>query len=522
MKKIGNLIFPSDVSLRIRRFELLIWAFLLSLSFHPDYYGFIAWFALVRPLMIFSRLEKKELFRSAYFFSFFFNLFSLYWVGIVTLPGMVTAVAIVGFYFTFIFYSAFTVYKYNKLFGKILIPFLWVGIEYFRTLSEFAFPWSDLGYTQSYYLYIIQIVSVISVHGLSLLIVAVNVLLWQILEKNNSLERKLASGSISIGLILILLGYGWAVIPVYPEEGKHKVAILQGSVPINVKWKRGNAPYSYNLYDSLTQSVADSSIKLFVWPETSAPTYLSHDIGAQRIIGRISKKSKADHLVGGLGALIENGKEKHYNSCYHFDSTGSMVMQYNKMKLVPFSEHVPYQDHLPFLQKGFLEKYLTFIKTYDVQWWSDFYPGDSMILFKNGDLLYAPIICFESTFPEFDRQAILNGAHFLVGITNDTWFKSSIGIDMHSRIFYTRAVENRVWAVRCANSGISYIVDGYGRIREELPQNEAAVLIGNIRPLDSFSIFTEYGDIAGRLSFLITLSIGGILIILWIGRKFKK
>ncbi|UCG63078.1 MAG: apolipoprotein N-acyltransferase [Candidatus Zixiibacteriota bacterium] len=518
LTRIGRFFVPAELEVRKRRLELMIWSFLLSLSFYPEYFGFLAWFSLVRPLMIITSLKSREAFGAAYFFSFFFNLFSIYWVAMVTVPGMVSAVIIVAFYYTAILMTFHRVYRFRPVYGFILLPFLWVGMEYFRTLSQFAFPWSDLGYSQSYYLYIIQIVSVVSVHGLSLLIVAVNVLLWQIFRKGVAVENKLTSFFVSAAVVLLLVAYGWIVLPKYPVPGKINVALLQGSVPINVKWTKGNAMHSFELYDSLTQSTSDSAL-LYIWPETAAPCYLSHDPDCQLYLGDIARRSGASHLVGALGAGMVNGEQRYFNSCFQLEPSGRMTKRYDKVKLVPFSEQVPYQDKLPFLKKKFLRKYLTFIETYDVQWWSDFMPGDSSVLFEVGDYHYAVLICFESTFPEFMREVVRKGADFVVGITNDTWFGRSVGIHMHSRIFLTRAVENRCWCIRVANSGLTYIVDGYGRIRQDLDIYDVAALEGKVNPLDSYSFFTRHGDVAGLASFLITLSIIGILVAAWFIQK---
>jgi len=115
---------------------------------------------------------------------------------------------------------------------------------------------------------------------------------------------------------------------------------------------------------------------------------------------------------------------------------------------------------------------------------------------------------------------IRKGANFVVGITNDTWFGRSVGIHMHARIFITRAVENRCWFARTANTGLTFIVDGYGRVRERLAPYTAAVLVGDVRLLEEQSFFTRHGDLAGRFSFLFTVSIIGILLALWIAGKF--
>lgn len=506
------------MEVRKRRLELMVWAFLLSLAFYPEWLGFLAWFALIRPLIIISRLKGKAAFGAAYFYGFFFNLFSLYWIGIITPPGMITAVCAIAVYYAVGLYLFNLAYKFKPLYGMILVPFIWVGIEYFRTLTEFAFPWSDIGYTQSYYLYLFQIISIISIHGLSFLVVGINVLLWQVFRSEVPPARRLTAGYLSAAVIVLLVAYGWIVTPAYPRPGTINLTVLQGSVPINVKWADGNEAHSYHLYDSLARSVADSSTLLYLWPETSAPTYLSHDSRARVIIGNTARATGAYHIVGALGASPDG--EEHYNSSYLFKPDGSASLRHDKVKLVPFTEQVPYQRSLPFLRREFLTKYLTFIETYDVNWWSDFMPGDSAVLFPLDDYLCGVMICYEAVFPEYDREMILKGADFLVGITNDTWWEHTVGVHMHSRFLVARAVENRCWIARAANSGLSFIVDGYGRIRYEIPEDAVAALKGSVRPIDGFSFYTRYGDLAGLVSFLITISLSAIFVTRWLLLKF--
>jgi len=513
---------PAEIALRKRRLELTVWAFILSLSFYPGPWGFLAWLALVRPLMIIAPLVTRKAFTAGYFFSFLFNAFSLYWVAVVTPPGMIAAVVIVSLYYTVVLVCFNRLYAYRPWLAAIAVPFLWTGLEYFRTLSEFAFPWSDLGYTQSYFIYIIQFVSVVSVHGLTLVIVAVNVLLWQLLRKEISAEKRLTSLLVSVATVLLLIGSGWIMVPKYPAPGTNAGALLQGSVPIDEKWKPGNAQHSFDIYDSLTQSEVDSQASLFVWPETAAPCYLTHDQDCQATVADIAKRSGGYHLIGSLAARSAGREIYHYNSCFQFSSEGKPAGEYDKVKLVPFSEQVPYQDQLWFLRRDALSEYLTFIKTYQVQWWSDFRPGDSLKIFSHPDFEYGVLLCFESAFPEYTRQMVQQGSHFIVGITNDTWFGRSVGIHMHSRIFLTRMIENRCWGVRVANSGLTYIVDDYGRIRAELPIYEAAALTGKVKLLSGFSIFTRFGDIAGKLSLLILTLTILILVVLWLFRKIYR
>ena len=308
-------------------------------------------------------------------------------------------------------------------------------------------------------------------------------------------------------------------MPAYPVPGSFDVALLQGSVPLDVKWDDESRDRNFEIYDSLTMTVPRDSVRLFIWPETAAPCYITHNLDCRMRISQIARQSATPHLLGGLAASQVGDKLRHFNSSFQFDSLGHIVRRYDKVKLVPFSEHVPYQDYLPFLEKSFLQEYLSFIDQHGVQWWSDFYPGDSARLFSVGDATYCVLICFETTFPEFVRHSILDGANFIVEITNDTWFGRSIGIYQHSRTFVTRAVENRAWGARCANTGLTYLVDDYGRIRERLDLYEVAALRGKVGLLDSFSIYTRIGDVTGLVSFLITALVVGILFLLWLVRK---
>ncbi len=520
MKRIGRVILPENVAVRKRRLELLVWSFLLSFSFYPEYFGFLAWFSLVRPFWIISKLDRREALGAAYFFSFFFNLFSIWWVGMVTPPGMIAAVVIVGWYYTIILMTFWKLHRIKPMFGYVALPFLWTGMEYFRTLSQFAFPWSDLGYSQAYYPVILQIVSVFSVHGLSFLIVTVNVLLWQVLRSELSPERRITSLFAAFGVVVALAAFGWIVLPRIPIEGDYKLALLQGSFSIEEKWSEGKRDNSINRYDSLTQAIADDDINLYIWPETAVPCYLSHDRGCRRSVSDVVRRSNGYHLVGSLAQTFSGGNRYYHNSCFQIDPDGEFEQTYHKVKLVPFSEQVPYQDKLPFLRKDFLRKYLTFIDRYGIQWWSDFRPGDSARLFHLPEAAYSVLICFETAFPEFVRGSIRDGAQFVVGITNDTWWGRSAGLYQHARIFITRAVENRCWFARAANSGQTFIVDGYGRIHGELEIYTVDALVGKVGLLDEYSFFTKHGDITGRFSFLFTVSRIAILLALWLVRKF--
>lgn len=518
---IKEFLWPSDLAVRNRRFELAFWAFILALAYLPLPLGFLGWIALARPLAIISKLEGKDVFKAAYFYGFTSNLLQLYWVAVVTPAGMVAAIFILSLYPAIILSAFNKLYRYKKALGLIALPFLWVGMEYFRSLTQCAFPWTDLGYSQGYYLTIVQIVSLIGVYGLSFLLVIQNIAIWQLFRKRNKLEQRVTGAIVFMGVLLSVYAYGWAITPPMEIPPKYPIAILQGNVPLEMKWGENTRDWNFTHYDSLAHEAAMDSVYLIVWPETSAPAYPRWEGRYQRMLANTARSTGIPNLIGALDVVQDGTKKRSYNSAFQFDSSGRIEFVYHKNKLVPFSEQAPYQEYLPFLGRDFLGRYLDVIKTRQIQWWSDFSPGDSIVLFNSHDIEYSILICFESAFPDFVRKGILQGAQYMVNITNDTWFGRSPGPFQHMRLVVFRAIENRTWIVRCANSGISAFIDPYGRERVRAGLYEQKVLIGGINPAENYSTFTKTGPIVGQISWLLTGIILSILLIAGIVKRIK-
>ena len=274
---IKNFFWPKDTAVRLRRAELTFWAFILGLAYLPLPFGFLAWFALARPLAIIVKLDSKSAFKAAYFYSFMANLFQLYWVAVVTPPGMVAAIFIMSLYPAVILLIFKKFYDRKKLVGLIALPFLWVGMEYFRSLTELAFPWTDLSYSQGYYLTFIQIVSFIGCYGLSFILIILNLLFWQTISNKNVLEARVKYGSVFIAILAAVYAYGWVVFSPIVIEGNVRVSLLQGNVDLNTKWKAETRDYNFVLYDSLAMEAAEDSADLIIWPETAAPCYPRYD-----------------------------------------------------------------------------------------------------------------------------------------------------------------------------------------------------------------------------------------------------
>lgn len=500
-----------------RRSELAFWGFALAVAFSPWGTGWIAWIAFVRPLIIIGQQAPRDAFRSGYLFSLVFNLAALYWIGYVTPPGFGATCLILSLYPAAAFALYAAVYRRHAQAAILIFPVLWVGMEYFRGLSEFSFPWTDLSYAQAYYLNFIQLASLTGAAGLSLIVALCNSLLALALQNRARVERLISYLALAALIIAFPFGYGWVVTPAYQAPPEIRVGILQGDFPLEVKWSEEEKDNVFSTYDSLAALAGAEGAQLIVWPETAAPNYMLFDQRYTLEKTTRARASGAPNLIGTMHADISGRDRRYYNAAVQLESDGSFSAPYLKRRLVPFAEQVPYQDKIPFLKRSFLEEYLTFIKTYDVQWWSDFKPGDSTVYFEFDDIKYAPLICFEVAYPEYVRDVLRGGSQFILTITNDTWFKKSPGPYQHERIAIMRAVENRTWLVRAANSGFSFIADPYGAKRESLPWYVRGYLTGGIDIHYHPSFFYHNGPILGKYCFiylcLLLLYFGGVRIL---------
>ena len=169
-QNISQLFWPDDPVARRDRLLLIGSGILLAAAWPPLQLGFLSYLALVLPLNIISRRNFSEAFKGGFLFAFIYHLASIYWIGWVTVPGMVAAVVLISLYTAFILGLFGELYQRSKSAALILIPFLWIGVEYFRTLTEMAFPWPNLSYTQWAYIPLIQMCEYAGDLGLSFLI----------------------------------------------------------------------------------------------------------------------------------------------------------------------------------------------------------------------------------------------------------------------------------------------------------------------------------------------------------------
>jgi apolipoprotein N-acyltransferase len=186
--------------------------------------------------------------------------------------------------------------------------------------------------------------------------------------------------------------------------------------------------------------------------------------------------------------LDDEGEEVdrlNYNAAVFFGPDGERLETYHKIRLVPFTEHFPYEDTLPWVYNLLLE--------FDVNFWE---PGEEKTVFEHPKFRFSTPICFEDVFPNEVRGFVRNGAEVIVNLSNDYWSLTPVQAKQHFLGSMFRTIENRRPMVRATASGLTAHVDRWGRILATAPYYEEAYLVTDVRiPADRVTTsYTRFGD----------------------------
>jgi len=470
---------------------------LLILSFPLFDLEFLAWFALV-PL--FYSIEGKGLYHR-FILGFLTGLVAflgiLYWIivavhtyGNVPLilsgPILLLLVAYLS-----LFVGAFTmltrfIQVRSGLRTILFTPALWVALEYLRSFLLTGFPSASLGYSQYLNLPLIQIADTTGVYGPSSVLLLVNVAFFWIVRSWEKRTFPLIEAVLTVGVLLVVFIYGYLKMGAVDREmARHpslKVGLVQGNIDQSIKWDESFQKETLRIYEKLSYKVAQEKPDLIVWPETATPFFFQEAKEYQPLILGIPKKTNTFLLFGAPSYKIQKGKVSHYNSAYLVTPSGEVVGRYDKIHLVPFGEYVPLQDLLFFI--GSLGEGI-----------GDFKSGEEVFNFSLPQGRFGVLICFEIIFPDLCRKFVKKGANFLVTITNDAWFGKTSAPYQHFSIVAFRAVENRVFVARAANTGITGFIDPTGKIQKKGGIFAEEAMNGTIRLSSRKTFYTLYGDI---------------------------
>ncbi len=438
--------------------------FLLTLAFPRWSLWALVWAGLVPLFYALDQSRKRrEAFLYGFTAGFVFFLLSISWLRHVTVFGwlFVVVVEAAGWgIFGLIFYELRNPSRKKK--KETSFPFLgmaaaWVVWEWVRSeIPVWGFGWNLLGASQSPNLWIAQLASLGGVYGVGFLVFLGNGVLYSSLR--HGIKKELQTVLI-FGLLFTASGlFGWSRIQTFVPDSLFRVSVLQGNIPQLLKWEGAYKEEILRIYLNLTELASYDAPELIVWPEAAYPGFFNREVEAERI-KTLVKNIEVPLLVGSP----HREETAYYNSAYLLNNSGEVTGRYDKIRLVPFGEYIPWKPIF-----GVLEPYA------DALGVSDFSSGKEFQVFQTraSGPRFSVLICFEDTFPDLARTFVNRGAEFLTVITNDAWFGHSSAPYQHLQASVFRAIENGVPVFRAANSGVSAFITPRGIVAERVKNQE--------------------------------------------------
>lgn len=471
----------------------LVSGVLLALSFPRLDLAPLAWVGLVPLLLVAGRRPFVSGFVAGV--GFFGPV--LYWLNIVMvnyghLHPLLSAVAylmLIAYLASFFGVAVWAAHHLKVRLGlcwPLTLPVVWVALEFLRSYFLTGFPWALLGYSQQSLVPLIQSADLLGPYGLSYLLVLSNVTLALLVSW---FARRATTPFPRLALIMTLLlaggdfAYGQFRLQQQPDHRQTtlQTVLVQGDIDQSLKWDPAFQWGTIDIYKQLSLLPQDQPAQLIVWPESAVPFFFQEPGVLSDQVRQVAANRGA-WLLFGSPAYQDVNRRRHYlNSAFLLSPSGEDLGRSDKVHLVPFGEYVPLKSLFPFIDKL-------------VVGIGDFSPGTISPLPMNGHKI-GVLVCFEGIFPELARDYVRRGSDLLVNITNDAWFGKSSAPYQHLAMIRFRAVENRIWLARAANTGISALIAPSGRITAQSALFERVALSGTVGLGSQPTLYNRFGDV---------------------------
>jgi apolipoprotein N-acyltransferase len=387
--------------------------------------------------------------------------------------------------------------------GRVFALAIAMGlVEYARGHVLTGLPWNLVGYGLLATLPLMQLAALFGVYALSLLAVLLFASPLAIFAPRDS-GLGGGRGAVALACVLVLLlglGYVWgerrlADAPLASTD--IRLRIVQADIDQANKWRPENNAEIFTDYLDLTKSGALAGIDIIIWPETAVPFPLADSPDALLAIGAVLPEGTS--LVVGSGRIVDDQigdddlvTQRIYNSLLVIDDQGRVTASYDKIHLVPFGEYLPFQDFLESL--GVMQ--LTGVR-------GGFSVGSGPRRLAVPSAPPArPLICYEIIFPD-EITEVGERPGWLLNVTNDAWFGTSAGPYQHFHQAQVRAIEQGLPVARAANTGISAVIDPYGRILAEIGLGEKGVLDADLPKVGPATPFVQFGIVLELLALML-------------------
>ena len=483
----------------------------------------LVWVALVPLFWVIYEGRPEYAFAFGFLCQFAAKIGTLYWLvytmnyfgHISLLPSILILLLLVSFLGSFYGLACMAIVRLSRQ-GKwplaLIAPAAWIAAEWIQGWFFTGFPWAYLGYAPYRWLTAVQAADLLGVWGLTVLAVLVNVAVFEIiryaLKKRPTFPWAVAPAAALLFAGSLIYGHfrlaqvqeAQAVAPAI------RVGVVQGNVPQDEKWTPQFKMKAVGIYLDLIARASEQGAALVLTPETSIPLWVDRGVGVRKNMQRLATESGVHVLMGCPSYTREGQDEEHdvnFNSAVLMGPEGQDLGWYDKNHLVPFGEYIPYKEDLRKLLGSL------------VHGTGDFHSSGKINLMNYPPAPFGVLICYEAIFPNLARRIanLGSGAAFFANITNDAWFGDTSAPHQHLMMVAMRAIENRLYVARAANTGISSFIDATGKILYESPVFKTTSYVDEVRIMKIGSVYRVVGDVVVWAS-LALLAVAAVAVVI--------
>ena len=390
----------------------------------------------------------------------------------------------------------------------LLLAIAWTIAEWLRGHVFTGYPWNPLAHVWAFATPLLQGAALFGVYGLGLLTFMI-------------LSAPAAGWRASILALAVAGGAGFAgqaaMAPVDTAGDGPLVRIVQPNTPQAEKWRPENRAAQMGKLVELSRGDGFDRLAAVIWPETAPPFVVEPGSMALEVMARAVPPG--GYLLTGAARGTRNREDGVWNSLLVIDGAGEIVATYDKIHLVPLGEYIPFHKQLAAMLLWINRSGLAPVSGSIGR--GSFEVGESRVTLDLPRLpSFSPIICYEVIFP-----AAVTGPgarpRWLLNVTNDAWFGLSSGPYQHLASARVRAVAEGLPMLRAANTGVSAVIDAYGRVLAALDMQQEGVIDHRIPATREPTAYGRWGD--GALVVLLLVATGclGALALFTSGKKTR-
>jgi len=362
--------------------------------------------------------------------------------------------------------------RYSRL---VVLAIAWTVAEWLRGHLFTGYPWNPLAHVWGFATPLLQGAALFGVYGLGMLTFLV-------------LAAPTAGWRASIAALLVVGLAGWAGQSAMAalESGKANgqgsgpwIRIVQPNVPQSQKWRPETRARQLAKLVEMSRQPGFDRMTAVVWPETAAPEII--EPGSEALAIMAQAVPPGGLLLTGAARATPRPEDGVWNSLLVVDGTGAVAAHYDKVHLVPLGEYIPFHKQLAPVS-GMIGR-------------GSFEVGEGRVTLipTNGLPSFSPVICYEVIFP-----AAVTGPgarpQWLLNITNDAWFGLTSGPYQHLTSARLRTIEEGLPMIRAANTGVSAVIDAYGRVLASLDMQQEGIIDHRLPAPRVATPYARWGD----------------------------